>query len=145
MSSSRNKNKIINSAIDNTKDNNNLQNKINIFKRTLENNTHEVIEDYKLKNITSWRKSETKFFKNLIYNILSFGILHIISLFYPNLYLKLYCNPRPPKECDYFLVENIYGEFTLCTKIYKKSKNKNNYCYNSDTSKEKIISSSSVN
>ena len=145
MSSSRNKNKIINSAIDNTKDNNNLQNKINIFKRTLENNTHEVIEDYKLKNITSWRKSETKFFKNLIYNILSFGILHIISLFYPNLYLKLYCNPRPPKECDYFLVENIYGEFTLCTKIYKKSKNKNNYCYNSDTSKEKIISSSSFN
>jgi hypothetical protein len=118
MSSSKNKNKIINNTIDITKDelnNNDLQNKINIFKRTLENNTHEVIEDYKLKNITSWRKSETKFFKSLVYNILSFGILHIISLFYPNLYLKLYCNPWPPKECDYFLVENIYGQFTLCT------------------------------
>ena len=50
--------------------------------------------------------------------------MHIISLYYPNLYLQLYCNPRPPKECNYFLVENIYGEFTLCTKIHKKAKNK---------------------
>ena len=33
----------------------------------------------------------------------------------------------------------------MCTKIYKKSKNNNSYCYNSDTSKEKMISSSSFN
>ena len=124
--------------------NHNLQNKIKFFKRTLENNTHEVIEDTKLKNITSWRKSETKFFQNLIFNILTLGILHILSLFYPNLYLKLYCNPWPPKECDFFLVENIYGEFTLCTKIHKKAKNNHNN-YNSDISKEKIMSSTFIN
>ena len=96
------------------------ENKIKLIKRTLENNTHEVIEDSKLKKITSWRKSKEKFSQNLIYNILSFGLLHIISLYYPNLYLKLYCNPWPPKECDFFLVENIYGELTLCAKIHKK-------------------------
>ena len=124
--------------------NNNYQNKIKFIKRTLENNTHEVIEDSKLKNITSWRKSETKFLQNLVYNILTLGILHVISLFYPNLYLKLYCNPWPPKECDFFLVENIYGEFTLCTKIHKKSKNNNNY-YNSEITKEKMISSLRLN
>ena len=127
------------------KNNNNQQNKIKFIKRTLENNTHEVIEDTKLKNITSWRKSETKFLQNLIYNILTLGILHIISLFYPNLYLKLYCNPWPPKECDYFLVENIYGEFTLCTKIHKKAKNNNHFSFSTDISKEKMISSTSYN
>ena len=31
-------------------------NEINIIRRTLENNTHEVIEDTKLKRITSWTK-----------------------------------------------------------------------------------------
>ena len=86
------------------------ENKINLIKRTLKNNTHIVLEDTRLKNITSWRKSQTKFMQNLVFNILSCGILHIISLYYPKLYLKLYCNPWPPKECDYFLVENIYGQ-----------------------------------
>ena len=100
-------------------------NEINIIRRTLENNTHEVIEDAKLKRVTSWRKSETKFKKSLIFNILSFGIVHLISLFYPNLYIKLYCIPWQAKECDYFLVENIYGNLTLCKKIYKKNKNTN--------------------
>ena len=80
----------------------NQENQIKLIKRTLENNTHVVIEDTKLKNITSWRKSQTKFLQNLIFNILSLGMLHIISLHYPKLYLKLYCNPWPPKECDFF-------------------------------------------
>ena len=119
------------------------ENKIKFIKRTIENNTHEVLEDSKLKKITSWRKSKKKFLNNLIYNILSLGILHIISLFYPNLYLKLYCNPWPPKECDFFLVENIYGELTLCTKIQKKSKN-NEIEYNSEIIKENTLSSSSI-
>jgi hypothetical protein len=79
-------------------------NEIDIKRRTLENNTHEVIEDTKIKRVTSWRKSQAKFFKSMIYNILSFGILHIISLFYPNLFIKLYCNSSSAAECDYFLV-----------------------------------------
>ena len=66
------------------------ENKIKLIKRTLKNNTHIVLEDTRLKNITSWRKSQTKFMKNLVFNILSCGILHIISLHYPKLYLKLY-------------------------------------------------------
>ena len=122
-----------------------LKNEIKTVKRTIDNNTHEVLEDLKLKTITSWRKSKTKFLKSLIYNILTFGIIHIVSLFYPKLYIKLYCNPYPPKECDFFLVENIYGEFTLCTKIYKKNKNKNELNYNYDISKDNIISSSNFN
>ena len=53
-----------NSRTDNIEDIkiNNNENKIKLVKRTLENNTHVVIEDTKLKNITSWRKSKKKFF-----------------------------------------------------------------------------------
>ena len=116
---------------------------INIFRRTLENNTHEVIEDTKIKKVTSWRKSQKKFFQSLILNILSLGIIHIISLFFPNLYIKLYCNQRKPTECDFFLVEDIYGKFTLCKKIYKKDKTQNNISPNIE--KENIISSSVAN
>ncbi len=146
MSSSRNikikKSEITNySSNDELKIDNN-ENELKLIRRTIKNNTHEVLEDTRLKCITSWRKSEAKFFQNLIYNILSFGILHVISLFYPNLYLKLYCNPHPPKECDYFLVENIYGNLTLCTKIHKKSKNSN---INYNSTKESMISTSITN
>ena len=95
-------------------------NEIKFIKRNFSNNTHEVIQDTKLKKITSWRKSKNKFFKNLILNILSLGILHLISLHYPTLYTKLYCNPCQPKDCDFFLVEDIYGYFTLCLNIHKK-------------------------
>ena len=115
---------------------------IKIFKRTLENNTHEVFEDTRIKKVTSWRKSKRKFFQSLILNIFSFGIIHIISLYNPNLYIKLYCNRRKPKECDFFLVEDIYGQLTLCKKIYKKDKKQNNINLSSDISKENIISSS---
>lgn len=105
MSSSRkNINKKIDASINDNKEEIKIENENNIkfIRRTIENNTHEVFEDIKLKSITSWRKSKTKFLKNLIYNILTFGILHIISLFKPNLYLKLYCYPWPAKECDFF-------------------------------------------
>ena len=119
-------------------------NEIKILKRNNENNTHEVLEDKKLKSITSWRKSKTKFLKSLIFNILTLGIIHLISLYYPKLYIKLYCNPWPPKECDFFLVENIYGQFTLCTKIYKKNKNKDDTNYNYDLTKESSISSNII-
>ena len=120
--------------ISNTLDINNTLEEIKIIRRTIENNTHEVIEDTKIKKITSWRKSKYKFKKNLIFNILSFGILHIISLFYPKLYIKLYCNPWPAKESDFFLVENIYGIFTLCKIIHKKNKKSNSF--DSDGMKE---------
>ena len=118
---------------------------IKILKRTLENNTHEVIEDTKIKKITSWRKSQKKFFQSLILNILSLGIIHIISLFYPNLYIKLYCNPRKPKECDFFLVEDIYGKLTLCRKIYKKDRTPINDNISSDNIKKDFLSSSISN
>ena len=118
---------------------------IKIFRRTLENYTHEVIEDTKIKKVTSWRKSQSKFMKSLILNILTFGVLHIISLFYPNLYIKLYCHRRNPKECDFFLVEDIYGKLTLCKKIYKKDKIKSSINFSSDTTNHEIISSSLSN
>ena len=35
--------------------------KIQIIKRNLNNNTHEVIQDLKIKNVTSWRKSKKNF------------------------------------------------------------------------------------
>ena len=119
---------------------------IKIFRRTLENNTHEVLEDTKIKKVTSWRKSQKKFFISLIFNILSLGIIHLLSLYFPSLYIKLYCIRRKPQECDYFLVENIYGNLTLCKKIYKKDKTQNNNInLSSENHNETMISSSSAN
>ena len=117
---------------------------IKIFRRTLENYTHEVIEDTKIKKVTSWRKSKKKFVHSLILNIFTLGIPHILSLCYPNLYIKLYCHRRKPKECDFFLVEDIYGHLTLCKKIYKKDKTQNNN-FTSVSSKEDMITSSLTN
>ena len=120
-------------------------NEINFIKRTLENNTHEVLEDTKLKRITSWRKSETKFLKSLIINFFSLGIIHLFSLYYPNLYIKLYCNPCHARDCDFFLVEDIYGYFTLCLKIHKKNCNHNINNFNSKIVKDNSIFPFNIN
>ena len=104
-------------------DNDVLVNEIHLRKRTLENNTHEVNEDKKIKRITSWRKSQNKFLKNLKYNILSFGLLHLFSLIFPKLYINLYCNPSSVKESDFFLVENIYDQAELCLINHLKASN----------------------
>ena len=104
-------------------DNDVLVNEIHLRKRTLENNTHEVNEDKKIKRITPWRKSQNKFLKNLKYNILSFGLLHLFSLIFPKLYINLYCNPSSVKESDFFLVENIYDQAELCLINHLKASN----------------------
>ena len=122
-------------------DNIKLSNEIKLIRRNLENNTHEVYEDQKIKRITSWRKSQSKFCKNLIYNILTFGILHIISLFYPRLYLKLYCNPWQAKESDYFLVEDINGNVTLCPLERKRDKS----IQNDFNDKNDLIDANNIN
>ena len=146
MSSSYN-NKKINEKIKITYKNKHQEesNEINFIKRTLENNTHEVLEDTKLKRITSWRKSETKFLKSLIINFFSLGIIHLFSLYYPNLYIKLYCNPCHARDCDFFLVEDIYGYFTLCLKIHKKNSNNNINNYNSKIVKDNSIFPFNIN
>ncbi len=95
-------------------------NEIDFIKRTIDNYTHESLSDKKIKKISSWRKSQNKFFTVLILNILTFGILHIISKYYPKLYLKLYCYNCSPKYSDFFLVENIYGQCKLCQTQKKK-------------------------
>ena len=101
-------------------------NEIDFFRRTNDNYTHEDISDKKITKITSWRKSNKKFLSVLFLNILTLGILHIISKCYPKLYLKLYCNNCSPKYSDFFLVENIYGQCILCqTKKIKKNLYKN--------------------
>ena len=107
-------------------DRNSQLTEIKLIRRTLDNNTHVVYEDFKIKKITAWRKSKSKFLHSLLYNILSLGILHLISLFYPRLYIKLYCESCQVKECNYFLVENIYDEVILC-QIQKKKTNYNGY------------------
>ena len=103
----------------------NMKVKIPFHKRTQLNYTHDVNVDNQISSISAWRKSKTKFNKNFIKNILSLGILHIISLFFPKLYLKLYCKPCPPKESDFFLIEDINGFATLSKSKYKKPKNGN--------------------
>ena len=102
--------------------------KIEIQRRTIENYTHLVNIDAKIISVTTWRKSKLKFRLNLITNILTLGILHAYSLFNPKLYLKIYCKQSLPWNSDYFLVEDIYKNFTLCKTIYSKS-SKRRYTY----------------
>lgn len=100
----------------------NDNNEINFIKRTINNYTHDDISDKKIKKITAWRKSKKKFLSVLVLNLLTLGILHLISKIYPKLYLKLYCNICSPQNSDFFLVEDIYGQYKLCqTKKQKKN------------------------
>ena len=111
--------------------------KIEIRRRTNENYTHTVGIDAKIISVTTWRKSKLKFRLNLITNILTLGILHIYSLFNPKLYLKIYCKQSLPRNSDYFLVEDIYKNFTLCKTIYSKSsKRKMSYASNSQNNRK---------
>ena len=114
--------------------------KIEIIRRTNKNYTHIVNIDAKIISITTWRKSKLKFRLNLITNILTLGILHICSLFSPKLYIKIYCKQSLPNNSDFFLVEDIYQNFTLCKTIYtKSSKRKISYSSNSQNEEEKKL------
>ena len=115
--------------------------KIKVKKRTNENYTHIVNIDSKIISVTTWRKSKMKFRLYLILNFLTLGLLHIISLFIPKLYLKIYCNQSLPTNSDFFLIEDVYNNFTLCKTIYKKSSNakmSNNNDHNNDKNNDNI-------
>ena len=98
----------------------NVQLKLPFHKRTSLNYTHTVNIDSQISLISTWRKSRIKFNKNLVKNILSLGILHIVSLFNPKLYIKLYCKPCSPKESVFFYIEEINGNSLLCKSIHKR-------------------------
>ena len=119
------------------------ESRIGIKRRTNSNYTHIVNIDAKIVSITSWRKSKLKFRLNLITNILTFGVLHIFSLFNPTLYLKMYCKQSLPNNSDYILVEDIYQNYTLCKTIYRKSsKRKISNSSNTQNNNDKIINAS---
>ena len=113
--------------------------KIEIQRRTNKNYTHMVNIDAKIVSITAWRNSKLKFRLNLITNILTLGIVHIISLFNPKLYIKLYCKESLPKNSDFFLIEDIYNNYTLCKTIYRKSSKKKISLNSNTQSNEKRI------
>ena len=71
MSSPRNQKETIKEEIKSEEDMYNIK----IFRRTLENNTHEVIEDTKIKKVTSWRKKFIKRTRRKIISILTRIIL----------------------------------------------------------------------
>ena len=99
---------------------------IRVIKRTKDIFSHDSFIDDSIINVTSWRKSKTKFRYVLVFNILSFGILHILSTMYPTIYLKLYCKPSLPLKSDFFLIENKFGKKILCSLLIKKVKSKTN-------------------
>ena len=113
--------------------------KIEIQKRTIKNYTHNVNIDSKIVSVTPWRKSKLKFRLNLITNAFTLGILHIFCIFSPKLYLKIYCKESLPSNSDFFLVEDIYQNFTLCKTIYtKSSKRKISYTSNPNNNDKRI-------
>ena len=98
------------------------ENEVELFRRTKENYTHEVIKDRNIKEITTWKRTKTKLCYCIFYNILTCGIISIISKYRPLLFIKLYCTSSIPEEADYFLVKDIYGEYKLCKKEIKRNK-----------------------
>ena len=98
-------------------------NELKVQQRSIENYTHYVDTDYKIKEVTSWRRSSAKFKISLIFNVLTLGIIHLISIFKPKLFIKLYCNKSHPTNSDYFLIEDTYGYYTLCKRIFNKNLN----------------------
>ena len=116
------------------------ENEIELIRRTKENYTHEALQDANIEEITTWKTSEKKLGHYYLYVILSCGIVHIISKFNPLLFIKLYCIPCIPKEADYFLVKDIYGEYDLCIKESKRNNpKKTNGNITDDLSNENIL------
>ena len=116
------------------------ENEIELIRRTKDNYTHEVIQDMYIKEITTWKTSEKKLGNYYLYNILSLGIVHILSKHKPLLFLKLNCIPCIPKEAEYFLVKDIYGECQLCIKESKRNTQSHSSGINiDDISNENIL------
>ena len=116
------------------------ENEIELIRRTKDNYTHEVVQDINIKEITTWKTSEKKLGHYYLYNILSLGIVHVISKYNPLLFLKLKCIPSIPKEAEYFLVKDIYGKYQLCIKEIKRSnQNHSNGNISDDISNENIL------
>ena len=115
------------------------ENEVQFIRRTRENYTHDVLEDQIIEEITSWKISQGKHCQYILYSILSCGLIHIISKYRPLLFIKLYCIPSIPKEAEYFLIKNIYGEYTLCQKEFKRNNLQNNNYKNEDFSTEYFI------
>jgi hypothetical protein len=115
------------------------ENEVKLFRRTKENYTHEVLKDRNIKEITTWKRTKTKICYCIFYNILTCGIISIISKYRPLLFIKLYCTSSIPEEADYFLVKDIYGEYKLCKKEIKRNKYiSSNWEISEDLSKEYI-------
>ena len=76
--------------------------------------------DNSIDTITGYRRSKVKFRLLLIVNLLTLGILHLVSLFIPRLYLLLYCKESTPTTSDYFLIKDIYNKYTICDCKRKK-------------------------
>lgn len=116
------------------------ENEIELIRRTKNNYTHNVFEDLIIEEITTWKSSQKKLGNYYLYNILSLGIIYIVTKFKPLLFIKLYCIPSSPKEADFFLVKNIYGEYKLCVKQNKKNiQMQENHNMNEDLSNECIL------
>ena len=115
------------------------ENEIELIRRTKDNYTHEVIQDTNIEEITTWKISEKKLGHYYLYNILSLGIVHLLSKYNPLLFLKLNCIPCIPKEAEYFLVKDIYGEYQLCVKESKRNNRNHSNGNTSDDINNEII------
>ena len=91
-----------------------LLSKIPFLKRTVINNTHSNTVDDNISEITVWEINQRKNrFAKVLY-ILSFGIVYILTLYYPKLYIYLICDPCEILSAEYCLITNKEGEDTLC-------------------------------
>ena len=109
---------------------------ISLEKRSNENNTHENIVDDSIKEITCYKLSLKKRLLSLLLEILTLGILFIISYLSVKVYLYLNCIPSEASDCDYFLVIDSDKNFNLC------KTNRKNYLEGLDNKeKNEVISS----
>ena len=85
-----------------------------MLRRSKENNTHSNILDDRISEITVWSLNPNKKKKAILLYFLSCGILYIISLLNPKIYLSLNCDPCDIKEADYCLIKcSEDNKFTL--------------------------------
>ena len=120
------------------------ENEIELVRRTKENYTHLVLEDYNIKEITLWKISHSKIIRYYICNIFSLGITYLISNQDPNYYVKFCCVPSTIKEVDYFLIKDIYDTYKLCPKITKRTMQTQN-ALSDDLSLEYVLNNNNLN
>ena len=93
----------------------NMIKEVGVYSRLISkrNTTHDNLVDMSIEKVTLWKIDKKKRICEIILYIISFGIIFILELFFPELAFKLRCRPAFIDDAEYVQVINKKGKSKL--------------------------------